>query len=114
MTATQTTTKCICGRTLRAAKSVERGYGPRCYAKIQKAAKVVDLAAYKANQVAKAAELIELRAIVRTSATVFAAVSSDGTATYETNTAAQSCTCKAGQRGLRCYHLAAAQILIAA
>ena len=73
MTATQTTAKCICGRTLRAAKSVARGYGPRCWAKIQEAAKVVDLAAYKANQVAKAAELIELRAIVRTSATVFAA-----------------------------------------
>jgi hypothetical protein len=70
MAATQTTAKCICGRTLRAAKSVKLGYGPR--------------------------------------------VSSDGTATYETNTAAQSCTCKAGQRGIRCYHLAAAEILVAA
>ena len=114
MTATQTTAKCICGRTLRAAKSVARGYGPRCWAKIQEAAKVVDLAAYKANQIAKAAELIELRAIIRTAPATFAAVSSDGTATYETNAAAQSCTCKAGQRGIRCYHLAAAQILNAA
>jgi hypothetical protein len=114
MTATQTTTKCICGRTLRAAKSVKLGYGPRCYAKIQKAAKVVDLAAYKANQVAKAAELIELKAIVRTAPATYVAVSSNGADTYETNTAAQTCTCKAGERGIRCYHLAAAQILNAA
>jgi hypothetical protein len=114
MTATQTTAKCICGRALRAAKSVKLGYGPRCYAKIQKAAKVVDLAAYKANQIAKATELIELKAIVRTAPATFTAVSSDGTATYETNVAAQSCTCKAGERGIRCYHLAAAQILTAA
>jgi hypothetical protein len=114
MTATQTTTKCICGRTLRAAKSVARGYGPRCYAKIQKAAKVVDLAAYKAAQIAKAAELIELRAIVRTAPATFAAVSSDGSQTYTVNPAAQSCTCKAGERGIRCYHVAAAQILNAA
>lgn len=115
MTATQTTTNCNrCGRTLRSAKSIAAGYGPTCAAKIQKAAKVVDLAAYKAQQIAKAAELIELRAIVRTSTNTYAAVSSDGTATYETDAYRQTCTCKAGERGIRCYHLAAAQILTAA
>lgn len=115
MTATQTTAKCTrCGRTLRSAASVAKGYGPTCAAKIAQAAKVVDLAAYKAAQIAKAAELIELRAIVRTAPATFVAVSSDGTATYETDAVAQSCTCKAGERGIRCYHLAAAQILAAA
>lgn len=115
MTATQTTTKCLrCGRTLRSAKSIAAGYGPTCAARIAQAAKVIDLAAYKANQIAKAAELIELKAIVRTTATTFAVVSSNGADTYETDTYRQTCTCKAGERGLRCYHLAAAQILVAA
>jgi hypothetical protein len=83
-------------------------------AKIAKAAKVVDLAEYKAFQVAKAQELIELRAIVRTAPALYLAVSSDGSVNYEVNTAAHSCSCKAGERGLRCYHLAAADILAAA
>jgi alanine racemase len=89
-----------CGRKLTSAKAVANGYGRTCKTKIAKAAKVVDLAEYKAFQVAKAQELIELRAIVRTAP-----------ATY---LAAATCSCKAGERGIRCYHLAAADILAAA
>jgi len=113
MAATQTTAKCIrCGRTLRSAKSIADGAGRTCKAKIAEATK--SATEYKPVQVAKAAELIELKAIVRTSATAFVAVASNGTATYETDAYRQTCTCKAGERGIRCYHLAAAQILAAA
>lgn len=113
MTATQTTAKCTrCGRTLRAAKAIADGMGRTCKAKVAAAAK--SATEYKPVQIAKAAELIELKAIVRTAANTFAAVSSNGADTYETDTYRQTCTCKAGERGLRCYHLAAAQILVAA
>lgn len=103
-----------CGRKLTAVKSVSAGYGRTCKAKIAKAAKVIDLAEYKAFQVAKAAELIELRAIVRTAPALYLAVSSDGSVNYEVNQAEHRCSCKAGERGIRCYHLAAADILAAA
>lgn len=103
-----------CGRKLTSAKAVAEGYGRTCKAKIAKAAKVVDLAEYKTFQVAKAQELIELRAIVRTAPATYLAVSSDGSVNYEINTATHSCSCKAGERGLRCYHQAAADILAAA
>lgn len=115
MSTTTTTAKCLrCGRKLTAVKAIADGYGRTCKAKIAKAAKVVDLAEYKAGQVAKARELIEMRAIVRTAPALYLAVSSNGTVNYEVNQAARSCSCKAGERGLRCYHLAAAEILAAA
>lgn len=115
MTATQTATKCICGRTLRAAKSVKLGYGPRCYAKIQKAAKV---APFKPAQVAKAQELIADGGIVAIRGRrVFRVVSTKGDATYLT--APQACTCAAGLKSERadqrvCFHRIAASILAAA
>jgi hypothetical protein len=103
-----------CGRKLTSAKAVADGYGRTCKTRIANAAKVVDLAEYKAFQVAKAQELIELRAIVRTAPATYLAVSSDGSVNYEVNAAAATCSCKAGERGIRCYHLAAADILAAA
>lgn len=115
MTATQTTAKCICGRTLRAAKSVARGYGPRCFAKIQQAAKV---APFKPAQIAKAEELIADGGIIAIRGRrAFRAVSTDGTRTYLT--APQGCTCAAGLKSERadqrvCFHRIAASILAAA
>lgn len=109
------TSKCLrCGRKLTSARSIANGYGPTCAARITRATKVVGLAEYKAAQTAKAIELIEMGGIVRTSPAHYVAVSSDGTTSYQVDHAAHACTCKAGERGVRCYHLAAAAILTAA
>lgn len=68
---------------------------------------------YKADQVEKARDLIEARAILPTSRPgIYTAVSSDGTTTYLVH--ASSCTCPAGQRGRKCYHRAAVSLLNAA
>jgi len=108
------TAKCLrCGRTLTAARSIAANYGRTCKARIATAVKTTDLAEYKPAQVTKAVEVIELGGIVRTSAAHFAAVSSDGSTSYQVDQTERSCTCKAGERGLRCYHLAAADILAA-
>jgi hypothetical protein len=106
------TARCHCGRLLRAAKSVSRGFGPRCWAKIAAATRSTDLSAFSAAQAAKAAEAIEQLAVVPLSRPgIYGHVSGDGTATYVVDTREQSCTCKAGQNGRRCYHLAAGLIL---
>jgi len=70
-----------------------------------------DLSIYKPEQVAKAAELIAEGAIVPLRSVIFLAVSSDGRRQYRT--APGACTCPAGIRGVRCYHTAAARILLA-
>jgi ribosomal protein L37E len=108
---TTTHTHCLrCGRTLRSAKSIATGYGPKCATKVRRSA--VDLTDYKAHQVASARELIEDGAIVPLRSVVFIAVSSDGTETYKT--APTGCTCRAGLKGSRCYHQLAARMLLAA
>lgn len=108
------TTHCArCGRTLTATTSVAAGYGPTCARKIRAAAKVVDLTAYKAAQVTKAVELLEQAGVIR-DGHAFRTVSSDGSAAYQTSPTAGTCTCKAGQYGILCYHLAAAALLAAA
>lgn len=112
-TATAPVHCCRCDRALRSPKSVARQYGPGCARKIAAAAKTVDLADYKAEQVTKAAQLIADGAIVRTGA-LYLAVATDGITRYETDPAAGTCSCKAGQHGRRCYHLAGALILQAA
>lgn len=119
MQTTATTAKCNrCGRTLRSLKSIAAGYGPTCKAKVAKAtAELAAAAAYKPVQVTKATELVELAAIVRQGArrsTTFQAVSSRGDVVYLVDQAAHSCSCPAGEKGLACYHLAAADILAAA
>lgn len=73
----------------------------------------VDLGIYKAEQIEKALEAIEQQAILPTSRPgMFTAVSSDGSTTYLTH--ACGCGCRAGQRGIRCWHRAAVAILTAA
>ncbi|MGW3365940.1 DUF6011 domain-containing protein [Streptosporangium canum] len=102
-----------CGRLLRSAKSIGDGMGRTCKAKVATAAKTIDLADFKPAQQAKATEVIEQGGILPTSRPhLYRAVSSDGTTTYLV--AAQSCTCPAGIKGRRCYHVAAVRILLAA
>jgi len=103
-----------CRHVLRTAKSIALGYGPTCMKRIKENAAVA-ATDFKPAQVEKAMELIELGAIIATvHALLFDVVSSKGDERYTTNAAARTCTCKAGERGMRCYHLAAAQILTAA
>jgi hypothetical protein len=116
MQTTAPTAKCTrCGRTLRSATSIAAGMGRTCKAKVAAAARQINAAAaYKPAQVTKATELVELAAIVRVRFAVFTAVSSRGDDLYTVNAATRTCSCPAGEKGLACYHLAAAEILTAA
>ncbi|MBA0053472.1 hypothetical protein E0L36_22110 [Streptomyces sp. AJS327] len=112
MSATDTTTepaRCRkCRRPLRNASP--DGLGPKCRRNVRRANRE-NAARYQGWQVAKAAELLELGAIVplrKTSLTrVFLVVSDDGSEIYRTAASGQ-CNCPAGLRGVRCYHGAAA------
>jgi hypothetical protein len=101
--------KCLrpgCGRKLTAAKSVACGYGPRCLAKIRKAAVDAALEGFTDDQRDKAAELIADGGLVPTKRPgVYRTAGSKGDVTYLTHTAA--CTCPAGLHDRRCYHRAA-------
>jgi hypothetical protein len=108
------TATCLgCGRTLRSADSIRRGRGRRCWAKIRHAERTAQLAPWKPEQIAKAAEAIEDGAVIRLRGRVFLVVSTDGTETYRTAATGQ-CNCPAGLKGRRCFHTAAALIAHAA
>lgn len=115
MAATHTTNCKKCGRVLRTARSIAAGYGPTCARKIRIATERVTAAAtFKSYQLDRATELIELGGVLQIRFGEYAAVSSKGDATYAANALIRTCTCPAGERGVACYHLAAALILIAA
>lgn len=103
-----------CHRTLRATDSIARGYGRTCARKHrqEQAARVV-LANYTPVQRAKVVELLTDGGLARVDRTTFLAVASNGVDRYEVSTAHASCSCKAGQNGRACYHLAAAQLAAA-
>ena len=119
MTTTGKTVKCqTCGRTryFRSAAGAlaAQPSGRVCRAKTRHLVTAV-AEAMKPEQHAKMAELIEDGGIVPVSRPgVYAATSSDGTTVYVVDVNAGTCTCKAGQNGRDCYHLAAALILSAA
>jgi hypothetical protein len=98
-----------CGRVLKSAKSIALGYGPVCAAKIRAAAIEEARRDFTPEQAAKADELIRDGGIVAQAAGLFEAVSSKGTDTYATD--GHSCTCPAGAKDRRCYHLLAARVL---
>lgn len=104
-------THCLrCGRQLRSPRSIAANYGPGCAAKIRAAAIEEARRDFTVDQQAKAAELIRDGGMVpHPHAGVFTAVSSKGDATYLAHPAA--CTCPAGIKGRRCYHLLAARVL---
>jgi hypothetical protein len=91
-----------CGRQLRAEASIQRRAGRTCARRARVAAQ------YKAAQLEKAQELLELGAVVpaarKTSRghRVFRVVASDGGRAYFTTMTA--CSCPAGRKGRRCYH----------
>src|SRR4051794_36020667 len=71
------------------------------------------LAGYSDDQRAKVAELLADGGLARVNDTTWVAVASNGEDVYEVSTAHASCSCPAGTHGLRCYHLAAAQLAAA-
>lgn len=115
MNSTEQTATCTrCGRRLTSTQSITRGYGKGCAAKVRKAQATADLTGWSADQVAKAAELIEDGAVVRLRGRIYLAVSADGLSVHRTATTGQ-CTCKAGLKSSKpCYHVLAAQILTTA
>jgi hypothetical protein len=115
MTATAHTTKCKrCHRALRSTDSIARGMGRTCARKHRQetAARLV-LASYSPVQVEKVRELLADGGLARVDRTTFLAVASNGVDRYEVSTAHASCTCRAGQNGRQCYHLAAATLAAA-
>lgn len=96
-----------CGRKLSAAKSVERGYGDRCWQLRQLETE------FSARQIDSAKDLIVDGGIVASLKRrgVFTVVSSDGTETHLVHRAA--CTCPAGRKSRPCYHRAALMLLAA-
>lgn len=109
------TAKCKrCHRVLRSADSIARGMGRTCARKArQEAAAKLVLANYSAVQVEKVRELLADGGVARVDHHLFLAVASNGIDRYEINTTTAACSCKAGQNGRNCYHLAAAQLLAA-
>lgn len=92
-----------CHRTLTDPKSVARGYGRRCAAKVAAAAAAA-VATFKPAQVVKALELIASGEIRPSGLDSFYRVRD-----YRVDSTL--CTCKAGQHGRTCYHLIAARVL---
>jgi hypothetical protein len=104
-------TKCTgCHRTLRNAASIARGMGRTCARNARKAAAVIG---FKPAAIEKAKELIEQGGIIALRARrVFQVVASNGVDTYKT--AKQACSCPAGIKGRKCYHVAAVLMVTAA
>ncbi|MEU4804329.1 DUF6011 domain-containing protein [Actinosynnema sp. NPDC023587] len=111
-----TTTRCTrCGRVLRAARSIAKGYGRGCETKIRAAIKAEATAGFKDAAIEKAEQVIADGGIVaiRTRHTpVFRVAASKGDGFYLA--APQACNCPAGLRSIHpCYHRIAAAILTA-
>jgi hypothetical protein len=99
-----------CGRVLHGERAIRRGYGWRCYARVQRAARVLQASANLAA--AKAAEALTDGAVVRhPHRGVYWVVSSDGARRYLTHPC--GCTCQAGLHARLCYHRVAVSILAA-
>jgi Family of unknown function (DUF6011) len=107
------TVRCVrCGRPLRAVSSRDKGYGPTCYARVARAARVLLASTNSAAQ--RAGELLLDAGLARLPGhrgRVFRTVSSNGSTTYLTSP--DGCTCKAGLHARLCYHAVAATILAA-
>ncbi|HEY1701222.1 MAG TPA: DUF6011 domain-containing protein [Trebonia sp.] len=109
--------RCLrCGRPIRSAEAIASGYGSGCRAKVRKASKQADLAAWTPSQVESAREALEDGAVVpSTRVDVFHVVSSDGTEVHLTHR--DGCNCTAGLKTHHprpCWHRAAVAIVLAA
>lgn len=97
-----------CNRKLTSTVSIERGYGPTCWAKEKEfyGRIVTELADYSTKQLDKAEELLDDNGLQTTSRPGFyIAVASNGFDTYLAHR--NGCTCPAGIKAIRCYHRAA-------
>lgn len=104
-----------CGRTLTDPKSVAAKLGPVCAKKRAAEARAAAvIAKHQPVQVDKAIELIGDAGIlpVEPGRPVFTVVSSNGVDRYTTTPT--QCTCPAGLHGRTCYHLVAAELIVAA
>jgi hypothetical protein len=99
-----------CGRRLSDPKSIARKTGRTCEAKLQAAFALIG-ETFSARQIEAAIELIADGGVVVGPRGACLAVSSRGDEVYAVNPAAGTCTCKAGQHGRLCYHIAAALAL---
>ena len=118
MSTAEHTAKCLrCGRVRHfrsaAAAAHASPHGRICAMRVRLAAMTEAVKGFAQAQVEKARELISDGGIVATKRPgVFRAVSSNGTDQYLVHSAV--CSCPAGLRSVRCYHRAAASILLAA
>jgi hypothetical protein len=96
-----------CHRKLTDPRSVARGYGRTCAAKVETKVNAT-VATFKPAQVDKAMALIAAGGITPSGVDTFYVVK--GTSAIH-RTDATLCTCTAGQHGRTCYHLIAARVL---
>jgi hypothetical protein len=113
--ATETRNCLRCGRELRSAEALARGYGEGCWRKVRKAAVQVDLSAWTESQADDARQAIEDGAVVpSTREGVFHVVSVDGSEVHRT--AERGCNCTNGLKTRQprpCWHRCAVAIVLA-
>lgn len=103
-----------CHRPLTSLRSIREatrngGYGRGCARKV---AENVRAAALSETVTDEALELVEDGGAVQVTPAMWATVSTDGKRTYLTSALAGTCTCKSGQFGRLCCHLAAVAALL--
>ncbi|MDT3438322.1 DUF6011 domain-containing protein [Pseudofrankia sp. BMG5.37] len=99
-----------CGRVLRSAASIARGYGRRCWERAHRRAETL-AGSFSDDQVEAAVEAIEDGAVIPAAeAHVWLVVSSRGDEVYRVENAAV-CDCEAGQAGRQCWHLGAVALV---
>jgi hypothetical protein len=109
------TRNCLrCGRKLRSAEALARGYGDGCWRKVRTAERTADLSAWTPSQIAEAEQAIEDGAVVpSTREGVFHVVSSDGSRVHLVTR--DHCSCTAGMKtlpGRPCYHRLAVLLIL--
>jgi hypothetical protein len=113
--ATETRNCLRCGRKLRSAEAVARGYGAGCWARVRSAERTADLSAWTESQIEDARQAIEDGAVVpSTRPGVFHVVSVDGTEVHRTHR--NGCNCTNGlktQQPRPCFHRCAVVIVLA-
>lgn len=108
------TRKCLaCGRMLRSAEAIARGYGSGCWSKIRKAQRNADLTPWTDGQVTEARQALADGAVVpSTREGVFLVVSSDGSEVYRATR--HACNCANGLKTSQprgCWHRCAVTIV---
>ena len=99
-----------CKGVLRTAESIARGMSKACDRKVRQAEAVAAQAGYSADQQAKAAAAIRSGEVAVEGPGLYSVPSSKGDGTrYATD--GRSCTCPAGVKDRRCWHLLVAAVL---